>query len=139
MRPVILLDTGPLVSFLSRRDSHHRWAKEQINRLPHPPLTCEPVITEACFLTYRILGSSDPVLEFIQAGGAQITFDLNGEITEIRNLMTRYANVPISLADACLVRMSELSPGSLVLTNDSDFNIYRRHRNQIIPTLMPSA
>ena len=51
--------------------------------------------------------------------------------------MARYTNVPMSLADACLVRMSELYPDSLVLTNDSDFAIYRRNRNQTIPTLMP--
>lgn len=137
MRPVVLLDTGPLVAFLNRRDSHHPWAKQQINRLTPPLLTCEPVITEACFLAYRSLGSSDQVFEFIQGGGAQITFNLAAELDVVRSLMARYANVPMSLADACLVRMSEIYQDSLVLTTDSDFTIYRRNKNQPIPTLMP--
>ena len=58
---------------------------------------------------------------------------------EVASLMIRYANVPMSLADACLVRMSELYPNSAVLTADSDFNIYRRHTRQIIPVLMPTS
>jgi predicted nucleic acid-binding protein len=70
-----------------------------------------------------ILDSSDPVLEFIQSGAAQIAFDLNSEISAIRSLMARYANVPMSLADACLVRMSELHSDCLLLTTDSDFSI----------------
>jgi uncharacterized protein len=51
--------------------------------------------------------------------------------------MLHYDDVPMSLADACLVRMSELHSNSLVLTTDSDFNIYRKHRRQTIHLLMP--
>lgn len=137
MRPVILLDTGPLVAFLNRRDSHYLWARQQINRRPPPLLTCEPVVTEACFLAHRLLGSSDPVLEFVNTGAAQLTFNLADELDAVRNLMARYANVPMSLADACLVRMSELYPDSVVLTTDSDFIIYRWHGRKAISTLMP--
>ena len=139
MKPVVLLDTGPLIASLSRRDSHHVWAQEHVKRLPSPLLTCEPVITEACFLAYRILGSSVPVLEFIQGGGARLAFNLADEFAVVKSLMARYADVPMSLADACLVRMSELHADCLVLTTDSDFNVYRRQRNQAIPTLMPPA
>jgi predicted nucleic acid-binding protein len=100
-------------------------------------LTCEPVVTEACFLAHRLLGSSDPVLEFVNTGAAQLTFNLADELDAVRNLMARYANVPMSLADACLVRMSELYPDSVVLTTDSDFIIYRWHGRKAISTLMP--
>jgi predicted nucleic acid-binding protein len=55
----------------------------------------------------------------------------------LANLLTKYANVPISLADACLVRMSELHENSVVFTFDRDFKLYRRHGRQVIPTLMP--
>lgn len=51
--------------------------------------------------------------------------------------MRRYADVPMSLADACLVRMSELSDDASVLTLDSDFRIYRRLGRQAIPLLTP--
>ncbi len=51
--------------------------------------------------------------------------------------MRRYANVPMSLADACLVRMSELAAGCVLFTLDGDFRIYRRHRRQKIPLVIP--
>jgi predicted nucleic acid-binding protein len=139
VKPTILLDTGPLVAFLSRQDNHHRWAKEQINQSQSPLLTCEPVITETCFLLRRLLGSSDAVFEFMQAGALQLAFNLADELDAVRKLMAHYADVPMSLADACLVRMSELYSDSVVLTTDSDFNVYRRNRRQIIPTLMPPS
>ena len=139
MSPIVLLDAAPLVAFFSKRDANHRWAKEQINRQTASMLTCEAVLSEACFLTERILGNSDVVMEFVQKGAVKIGFNLKDEIGDIRTLMIRYANVPMSLADACLVRMSELYPNSTVLTADSDFNIYRRHTRQIIPVMMPAA
>ncbi len=139
MIPIVLLDTAPLVAFFSKRDANHAWAKEQINRQPASMLTCEAVLSEACFLTERILGNSDVVMEFVQKGAVKIGFNLQDKIDAVRTLMIRYANVPMSLADACLLRMSELYPNSAVLTADSDFNIYRRHGRQTIPVIMPAA
>lgn len=139
MKPTILLDTGPLVALFYRRDAHHAWAAQQIGRLPTPLLTCEPVITEASFLLHRLVGSATPAIEFIQTGALQLAFNLADELAAVHNLMKHYADVPMSLADACLVRMSELHANSVVLTTDSDFAIYRKHRRQTIPTLMPPA
>jgi len=139
MKPIVLLDTGPLVASLYRRDQHHSWVKQTMATLLPPFLSCEPVLTEACFLTHKLIGSSDGVLEFVKDNLIQIAFSLDGELTAVRSLMTRYADVPMSLADACLVRMSELYPDCIVLTTDSDFTIYRRHGRKIIPTLMPPA
>jgi uncharacterized protein len=51
--------------------------------------------------------------------------------------MRKFASVPMSLADACLVRMTELEPHSVLLTLDSDFRVYRRNKRQTIPTIMP--
>ncbi len=137
MKAAILLDTGPFVAYFYRRDKNHQWARKQIDRFLPPLLLCEPVLTETCFLLYRLMGNSNPALEFIQGGGAKLAFNLADELAVVKSLMARYANMPMSLADACLVRMSELHSDSLVLTADSDFNIYRRHHNQTIPTLMP--
>lgn len=61
-----------------------------------------------------------------------IDFRLGAEVNRIRELMKRYRNVPMSLADACLVRMNELIPGSTILTLDSDFQIYRKNQNDPI-------
>jgi uncharacterized protein len=139
MKPTILLDSGPFVELFYRRDQEHHWARQQIAQLPIPLFTCESVLTETCFLLHRLIGSSDPALEFIQTGAAQLAFNLADEFDVVKSLMTRYADVPMSLADACLVRMSELHSDCFVLTTDSDFNIYRRHKDKTIPILMPPS
>ena len=51
--------------------------------------------------------------------------------------MSKYANVPMSLADACLIRMSEMEKNSQIITLDRDFNVYRRFDRQQVPVLMP--
>jgi len=56
----------------------------------------------------------------------------------VLKLVQKYADVPMSLADACLVRMAEMLPDPVVLTTDSDFRVYRRHSRQIVPCVMPS-
>jgi len=139
MKPVVLLDTGPLVASLYKRDQQHLWAKRTLATLPSLFITCEAVLTEACFLTHKLLGHSDLLIEMVENDLLHLDFDLKREISAVRNLMRHYADVPMSLADACLVRMSELHADGVVLTTDSDFAIYRKHRRQTIPTLMPPA
>ena len=66
-----------------------------------------------------------------------VGFDLGEQIDSVLVLMGKYAGVPMSLADACLVRMSEALPDPLLLTTDADFRIYRRHGRQAIPAALP--
>ncbi len=132
-----LIDTGILVALLSKSDQFHLWATEAVSVFSSPFLTCEPVITEACFLLRRDLRSQKTVLALISRGALQIGFSLADEVEKIEALIARYENVPMSLADACLVRMTELYPESVVLTLDSDFRIYRKNRNQEIPVITP--
>jgi len=133
----VLLDTGPLVAYLHRRDHHHRWAVEQFGKIESPLLTCEPVLTEACFLLRELAGGSDAVLGLIETGWLRVGVSVADEIAPLRRLMARYVNIPMSLADACLVRLSEQHAGSAVLTLDGDFKIYRKHGRQVIPVIMP--
>jgi hypothetical protein len=56
----------------------------------------------------------------------------------VLRLLDKYANIPMSLADACLVRMTQALPDPVNLTTDSDCRIYRRHGRQIVPCAMPS-
>ncbi|MFM9903726.1 MAG: type II toxin-antitoxin system VapC family toxin [Pyrinomonadaceae bacterium] len=102
-----------------------------------PLLTCEAVIAEAGFLTQRMLGSSKAVYDFVETGAVKIDFNVSQEFEGVKDLAIRYQNVPMSLADACLVRMSEIHENSTVFTTDSDFLIYRKNGNQIIPTILP--
>ena len=89
-------------------------------------------------LLQRITSSKEIIFFFIDKGVVQIPFHLDEETQSIEKLLVRYQNVPISLADACLVRMSEIYAGSAILTLDSDFKIYRKHRNELIPVIMPN-
>lgn len=132
-----LLDTGPLVSFLGSGLRHHAWAVEQWKRLRPPLLTCEPVLTETAFLLKRDGREADALFALLERGVIRIALSMQDEQTDLRALMRRYRNRPMSLADACLVRLSEIHNSGEVFTLDSDFRIYRRHGNKVIPVLMP--
>ena len=132
-----LLDTGPLVAFLNRNDQWHPWAKAQMGALPPPLLTCEPVLTEACFLIQRSGGQPADVLKKVQAGVIEVALEIETEAVALETLMRRYHDTPMSLADACLVRLSELHSDCQVFTLDTHFRWYRRHGRQVIPLLAP--
>jgi predicted nucleic acid-binding protein len=132
-----ILDTGPLLSFLAPSLHHHEWAVEHWKRLRPPLLTCEPVLTETAFLLKREGRDADPLFALLERGVIRIALAVREEHADLRALMRRYRNRPMSLADACLVRLSEIHPSGRVFTLDSDFGIYRRHGNRAIPLLMP--
>lgn len=132
-----IIDTGPLVALLVKSDTHHAWASENISRVAQPMLTCESVLSEACFLLARSGLSTRGVFEFAARGALEVRFALSEEIAAVTQFMARYADGGISLADACLVRMSELHPRCQVMTVDRDFLIYRRDRRRTIPLLAP--
>jgi predicted nucleic acid-binding protein len=137
MRRQVLLDTGPLVAFLKPQDQFYGWVTTELATIQPPLLTCEAVVAEACFLLRNTYAGEETVLSLITDEYIQIPFRLEEEITAIRQLLTGYRSVPMSLADACLVRMAEEYNDSLLLTLDSDFQIYRKSKNQVIPVLMP--
>ena len=137
MKQSILLDTGPLVAFLNRRDKFHKWAMAQWGQIAPPMLTCEAVVSEACFLLAGTNNGNDSVMRLIQRKIISISFRLDENIQPVRKLLAKYGSVPMSLTDACLVRMSELDQSSRVFTLDSDFNLYRKDGRRIIPTIMP--
>ncbi len=137
MKPKILLDTGPLVAFLNQTDAYHVWAKTQLSLIAQPMLTCEAVITEACYLLRAQKEGPAAILQCLQRGLITIEFAVTEEAKAVQALMARYANLPMSFADACLVRMAEQIGDSVILTLDSDFQVYRKHSRQVIPLMMP--
>jgi uncharacterized protein len=134
----VLVDTGPLVALVDQRDAYHAWARARFAEIVPPLQTCEAVLIEACFLARNCTGGTSAVLGLFEQGVCELRFDLGLHFARVSAAVQRNGNVPMSLADACLVRMSELLPKSVILTLDSDFRIYRRHRNQRIPLLMPA-
>jgi predicted nucleic acid-binding protein len=137
VRSRILLDTGPLVALLNRRDLHHAWVKAQLRELASPLDTCEAVLSEACFLLRHVAGGPQAVIELVTRGLVRVSFSLRDEAKAVQRLMQRYADVPMALADACMVRLAEIHEPSLVLTVDSDFRIYRKHGRRVLPLLLP--
>ncbi len=133
----ILLDTGPWVALLCKNERHHAWACEQFAQHPGPFITCEAVVAETCFLLARAGFDAGVAMAFIERGAVQIGLRLEDQATAVRKLYQRYQNVPSSLADACLIRLSEMVQPSAVLTLDSDFRIYRRNGRQVIPVICP--
>lgn len=131
----LIVDTGPLVAFFSKADKHHEWVARAW-RIKARLVTCDAVITEAAFLLQRRQGLVDLLLQFVEEEAIEVN-GMGPEIPAIRRLMRRYSSVPMSFADACLVRMSELDPRATVTTCDSDFTVYRRLGREVIPLLAP--
>jgi predicted nucleic acid-binding protein len=110
---------------------------EQWKRLRPPLLTCEPVFTETAFLLKREGRDTDSLFALLERGVIRVALSVQEEQADLRTLMRRYRNRPMSLANACLVRFSEIHAAAEVLTLDSDFRIYRRHGNKVIPLRIP--
>jgi predicted nucleic acid-binding protein len=134
----VLIDTGPLVAMLCAGDRDHSWTVERFRVLSPPFFTCEPVIAEACYLIERRGIGGAVILERIENGLLRIALEIEDHCAALKKLMRRYASVPMSLADSCLVRMSEIYPQSHVFTLDSDFRGYRRNGRQMIPLITPA-
>jgi predicted nucleic acid-binding protein len=130
-RPGVLLDTGPLVALLSKRDNQHLRARALFADCEPPLRTCEAVIAEACFLMRSV--APDGPAEVIALGRKrvyEIGLALAEHQIEVEALLRKYRKQPASLADACLIRCAELYDEPRILTFDSDFNVYRWTRNK---------
>jgi uncharacterized protein len=137
VRRAVIVDTGPLVALLNRRERHHEWCHEQFKILRPPLVACDAVISEACFLLRGIDRGTDALMQLLSRGVVATPFCLADELSPVARLLARYRSIPMSLANACLVRMSEQYADSTVFTLDRHFRIYRKSGRTLIPTLMP--
>ena len=134
---IAIADTGPLVALIDPDTREHEWACDHAKALPKPLLTSEPVLTEAAFLLARDGFDADELFALADAGAIAVGLEFNRERGALRSLLRKYRGVPMSLADATLVRLSELHRDCLIVTFDTDFRIYRRGASNPIPVLMP--
>ena len=134
-----LLDTGPLVAFFDRSDAGHEWAKEQWAQAPVPMLTCEAVLAEAAYLLREHAGlPSEKILALFERKVITVPFSLEAHAGPVAHLLEKYHDQGMQLADACLVRMSELKRDCRVFTLDKqEFRVYRRFERQVIPLAAP--
>ena len=100
-------------------------------------LTCEDVLAEATYLTRPVPGARAALIEMIGKGFLKIGMALADHYSAILAMVRRYTDVPMSLADACLVRLAELYPQSPVVALDSDFAVCRKNGRQTITVLRP--
>jgi uncharacterized protein len=123
------------VALLNPREARHAWATEAL-RVRARVITCEAVVSEA-FVLLRSSERASAALRGMLADEQLEVSPMNAEMRAVTKLMERYASVPMSFADACLVRLAEVLPRAVVATLDSDFRVYRRNGRQIIPLLIP--
>ena len=131
----VLADAGFVVALLSSRDAHHQWAVTQAHDLLPPWSTCEAALSEA----YHLLGERGaPSLgQLLRRRAVVVAFALSQNVEPVTKLIEKYSDVPMSLADACLVRMTETLADPIILTTDKDFRLYRRHSRQVVPCVTP--
>ena len=136
---IYLVDTGPLVSAFARRETKFKsWAEEVLGRVPLPLVTCEAVITEASHL----LGSSERLMAAIQEKLIICRFDLQREAAAIGQLCAKYADQPMDLADACLVRLYETQregTATILTVDRTDFTVYRTSKGKSLQCEFPPA
>jgi predicted nucleic acid-binding protein len=129
-----ILDAGPLIAALNRQDEHHRWACEILERLGPPFYSCPEAMAEAAAMT----GQPAAIVEMIQSEEIILAFDLSEQAAGVLSLLKKYAGRDMDLADACIVRMTELMRDCRVVTLDRlDFAVYRRNGRDLIPVIAP--
>ena len=133
----VLLDTGVIVALLDRSERRHQECAKALDSIDAPLVTCEPVIAEACYLTRRLRGAPEAILQNVSAGAFQIPLRLSQCAAAIQRILKKYRDRKVDLADACLVHMaSELGTGE-ILTLDKDFAVYRWGGNRPFRPILP--
>ena len=133
----VIVDTGPLVAYWNRKDEHHAWAVDRWQALSQPVYTCEAVISETAFLLRDDGFSPEPLWAAMEREIVRVEFDFRSNQADLLHLLRKYADQPMSVADACLVRLAELSGEAAVFTTDADFRFYRRRGRALVPLIAP--
>jgi predicted nucleic acid-binding protein len=135
----VLLDTGVIVGLLDRSEKRHQACADVVQELEAPLITCEAVIAESCFLLRNLAGAPEAVIENVSAGIFQIAFQLSREAAGVKQVLRKYRDRQIDLADACLIRLADEFGTGDILTLDGDFEIYRWGKNKAFRMLLSAA
>jgi predicted nucleic acid-binding protein len=126
----VLLDTGVVVALLDRSERLHEACADAVQEIEVPLITCEAVIAESFYLLRNLVGASEAVIENVEAGIFQIPFQLSHEAAGLKQILRKYRDRKIDLADACLIRLADEFGTADILTLDQDFAIYRWGKNK---------
>ena len=134
---MILVDAGPLVAFVDADDQHHAKCAAALKGVREPLATVWPPLAEALYLLADLPKAQDALWEMLQRGALQLLPLDSSDVPRIRELMRKYANRPMDLADAALIRVAEREGLRRIFTVDRrDFAVYRLH-NRVRPVLLP--
>jgi|SRR5436305_10133371 predicted nucleic acid-binding protein len=135
----VLVDTGPIVAILSRRDQYHRICVEALREMPGPLFTCWPVMTEAAWLLRRDLNAVQKLLNSMDTGFVALLPLGTDDAKPIASIMKKYRDIRIQLADAALVHLAARDGLDTIFTLDHrDFSVYRLPRGRTL-RLLPIA
>ena len=134
---MILVDAGPLVALVDKNDQHHSYCRTAARKLHEPVGTTWPAVTEAVYLLSDLPKCQDAVWDMLVMGEVQLLDLTRDDVPRIRELMRKYSDLPMDLADASLIRVAELEKICKIFTTDRrDFAVYRLY-GRIRPTVIP--
>ena len=134
---MILVDAGPLVAIIDADDQHHEKCVATLQAVREPLGTVWPPLTEAMYLLADLPKAQDVLWEMIERGAIQLLPLQSGDVPRMRELVSKYADRHMDLADAALIRVAEREGVRKIFTIDrKDFSVYRLH-NRIRPMLLP--
>jgi predicted nucleic acid-binding protein len=134
---LILVDAGPLVALVDADDQHHLRCVAALRASREPMATVWPPLTEAMYLLGDLPRAQEALWEMLERGALHLFPLDSGDAPRMRELMRKYANRPMDLADAALLRVAEREGIRRIFTVDRrDFSVYRLH-GRIKPTLFP--
>lgn len=132
----VLVDTGPIVALLDRAQPQHHQCVDALCAVRDPLVTCEAVLAEACYLVRKLKGATGDLLRDVGQGRYLIPYRLADRWAPVARLMAKYADVPMDLADGCLVDLAAQLNTGRIITLDRDFRVYRWHRNRPFELLL---
>ena len=125
---MILVDAGPLVALLDADDQHHAACVAALKSLREPLATVWPAFTEAMYLLADLSAAQEALWEMLERGVIHLLLLDSADAPRMRELMRKYANGPMDLADAALLRVAEREGIRKIFTVDRlDFSVYRLH------------
>ena len=127
-----IADAGFIIALNSGRPDEEAWARGEIVKWKPPFITCEGALIEAA----HFIGPA-AVIGLLRQETLQVAFDVEEQLPQLAVLIEKYGDQKMDFTDACIVRMTELFPDCIVFSVDSDFEVYRRFRNQPIPVVYP--
>tara|TARA_R110002126_G_scaffold200584_4_gene348187 strand:+ start:27240 stop:27662 length:423 start_codon:yes stop_codon:yes gene_type:complete len=131
------LDTGPLISFIDKREYHNTWINSVFSEIDVSLKTNTAVITEAFFLLKRSSRGEEGLMKMINEGFLLVEDTFSSNSNFIFDVMNKYKNVPCAFADANILAMAENKKESIIITTDSDFLIYRNSKGKPLKLISP--